>query len=324
MRPLAIVMIVCFVAVVVAFRIKVEIEKAHEQALIHSVIRWRIEYKPRPESVPGARYAIATIMSWKSHELAAMTLCWSLKRAQLEGVELVVIAAERDGNEPPDPAVLARCFDRVLQRASVLPRAKQRRATIPNAVGSLDVLRLFELDEYRRIVFLETDVVAVRPSAIVELVKTPLRFAAVQSTISDGLWQGGVAAFEPNPQVLGFFLEVLQERLDTEPNFDSEKAFSERFRHEEDGVLVLPQEFNIEPIYVSHASHMDAPVAMHYSLRKPWVSKCKGSATYWHKLAREAALAFDLPEQQAPSLRARVEDWMKGWAHSCGEWVEAP
>jgi len=289
--------------------------------IIDSVQRWPVTYAPLPENKTEARYAIATILSWKKHELAAMTLCYSVKRATLPSdIELVVLAAERDGDEPPDADVLRRCFDRVIQHSSILPRVSERPTTGLNAAGSLNVLWLFTLTEYRRIVFLETDVVAVRPTELFDLVRTPLTFAAVQSTPDDDMWQGGVAAFEPDPTVYDDYVRLVWTRLRTNPNFDSEHLFQERFAPDGPGVLVLPPKFDVEPRYSEHDVYVPNAVALHFSLRKPWNSVCDGAYDYWHELASKTIVLYRLDDSDSTpqEFSAEIKDWFMGWVIPCG------
>lgn len=264
---------------------------------------WRMEQ--------NATYAIATVLSLKDHELAAMTLCHSLRRGDSMHIDIVVLVTQRDTREPPPSSVvLARCFDRVLF-ASAFPSEshdEQRKYA-----ASLDVLALFALVEYRRIVFLEVDTLVLRPFEIFALVRTPIKFGAVQNTADFDAWQGGVAVFEPDATILKRWMMFDHPR-------DSERAFTMTFPHDAAGIVVLPPAFDVEPIYESHST-ITNPIVIHYSVRKPWRSICFGGAhDVWWRIAWEAKREYGVVDERTLARRMIewIDDWGLSFSFSCG------
>lgn len=253
------------------------------------------------ESVPGARYAIATLVTWRPYEEYAMTLCWSLRRGIAkwpEDVDLLALVTATDG---VDLEVLRRCFDRV-ERAVPFAFATDL------WVASVDSLLVLNETRYRRVVYMEADLLAVRAEALLKLVKLPVRFAGVVG-FKPAWWQGGVFAVEPNERVLSGALRRAHQRHAEGRVVDNEGSLTHAFPEGSPGVFVLPLEYDLEPVYSNHWNHIQEAVAIHFSFRKPTrTTVCANRGLYklWSDVNAEAREKYSL--KPVAKTRTRFRD----------------
>ena len=253
---------------------------------INTLERWPISSQENDTAAQeNASYAIVTAAFGQAYTFGAMVMCHSVRRglALEPHVHLVAVV----GHDHEDAAVLRRCFDRVL------------RDTSP-----------FGLKEYRRVAYLEADTLVLDLDKLVRLLQKPgTKFAAVQSAVDPGLWNGGVAILEP--------LDIAPTHVHV-PTFNPEPLYAAMFRPTDEGVLVLPPLYNVEPRYAHHAQYVAHAVVLHYSLRKPWVSVCGGAYDAWRLAAREVLETYGPLHVPTPRWSERAWDWIVGAVHSCG------
>jgi len=277
---------------------------------------------PEPRDEPGARYAVVTSLSWSEYDVPAMTLCWSLRRSSEEwptDVDIVAIVTRRDsGESAPDEELLSRCFHRVVSASSVLgtpPGNGDRGFT-----GSLDSLLVFELLEYRRVAYMEADLMAVRPRVILDMLRTPVRFAGV-SGIFPEVWQGGFFVVEPSEEIAAWTHEIVEEGKPVTNEDVLTRIFPTKGDAAE-GVFALPVTFDLEPLYPSVWGSMDEAVAIHFSMRKPWltvVCSDRGAYARWRRVRAEAAERYGFRENDEWSLgHVGVEISLAASGRGCG------
>jgi len=254
---------------------------------------WPPTALPPPE-LPGGtrRYAAATGISSRDYEATALTFCWSWRRAVPawpSDVDLVVVVTDR-GNPPPNATLLARCFTRVLLRPAFGGPLKG------NSAGSRDVLLALELDEYARVLWMEADFIVARGQDVLGLLRTPVKFAAVQGLRPQYIWQGALALVEPDPSLSPEALRLLGTWLCFGCIVDSDHVLVWLFPPGTNGTAVLPAEYNAEPLYGDSPALRGAK-AVHFSGRKPWQAACRGLGAYgvWAELLEEAAQKYGRP-----------------------------
>lgn len=271
---------------------------------------WPVTHAPAPRQ---GRYALSTIVMTDGYVPAALQWCESLGRRRGNATFVVAFVTE-DVREAG--RLRGCCFDEVRTVEKVNVPGLHAEPRLSSQLTKIAVMGAASAD-FDRVLLMDSDTTVVNATALEELVATPMRFGAVQSTTSNGwidVYNGGLFVFEPDEGAAQEMLDVaVRDKLD-------DQKIVYRFFHERPGTVVLPERFNVlmgrerETVRMWRELADDA-VVFHFIVGKPWnLPTAPFPYSLWHEnLARVS---------ERCGYRPVIRNGPREWVDALGVYIE--
>ena len=254
---------------------------------------------------PAARIACATMLTGESYLDGTLVLGHSLRANGWTGEMLALVTPDISASARQK---MARYWDRLIEVENIANPNPPEKFGLPQFATMYTKLRIWELEEYSRLIYIDADTVVMGnlDALKFEKMSKPPAFAAVPCMWTPDTFNAGILVIEPSRAVF----DDMMVKMKTTPSHDgSDQGFLNNYFHDwfsSPSTRRLPAVYNLHQHNYQYAAawrkHLPVLKILHFTGFKPWELKRP-----WHR----KLLRFWLQRltQAAPEGPSPVEIW---------------
>lgn len=250
--------------------------------------------------MPSERTAVATLVTTESYVIGALVLGHSLRQSGYPGEGVVLVSADVS---QPSRERLSQFWSRVIEVEPIVNPTATANLPFQKFATTYTKLRLWQLTDYRKVIYLDADTVVLRP--IDDLLDRP-HFAAAPCLWPPDMFNTAVLVLEPSEATF----QGMRAQVGQLSSYDrSDQGF---LNHYFSGWFQGPPEHRLPVRYnVSHILYVYGNVwehllphmrVLHFPVSKPW----KVRWPFTRRMIRKALQWFARAPRDGPSP---VEIW---------------